>query len=201
MTRRPTWTLIGPDGAAFESARPGTLGGHRRSRVYGRLDCPAARRAIARGGYVAHRVFFATVEDARAAGYRPCGACLPGEHGRSRQEEAGMPAKPAARVAALDWERIAADLDRRNAARADAQQDGEEQHERPPARIPHRPGRSSRTLYSRNSSAFQNARPPGFDASASSVTSQPGGNTSAASSAKASRPRPRRSRATKSWRR
>ena len=32
--------------------RWGTLGGHRGTRIYGRLDCPAALRAIARGGYV-----------------------------------------------------------------------------------------------------------------------------------------------------
>ncbi|MGD7277739.1 Ada metal-binding domain-containing protein, partial [Ralstonia pseudosolanacearum] len=34
-------------------------------------------RAIARGGYARHRVFFLTEADARAAGYRPCAVCLP----------------------------------------------------------------------------------------------------------------------------
>lgn len=34
--------------------------GHRRTRVYGRFDCPAALRAIAKGGYVRHRVFFSS---------------------------------------------------------------------------------------------------------------------------------------------
>lgn len=71
-----SWTLLGPDGA-FRSRAPGTLGGHRRSRIYGRLDCPSARRAIARGGYVTARVFFRDERDARAAGYRPCAVCLP----------------------------------------------------------------------------------------------------------------------------
>jgi len=71
------WTLVGPDGAAYASDRPGALGGHRRTRVYGRLDCPAALRAISRSGYVAQRVFFRSEEHARAAGYRPCGVCLP----------------------------------------------------------------------------------------------------------------------------
>jgi Metal binding domain of Ada len=71
------WKLIGPDGKPFDSDRPGSLGGHRRSRIYGRLDCPAAKRAIARGGYVAHRVFFLNEDHAKAAGYRPCAACLP----------------------------------------------------------------------------------------------------------------------------
>src|ERR1700694_5876973 len=65
------WKLVGPDGKPYASALPGKLGGHRHNRIYGRLDCPAALRAIARGGYVTNRVFFSTEEDARAAGYRP----------------------------------------------------------------------------------------------------------------------------------
>ena len=35
------------------------MGGYKPSRIYGRLDCPSALRAITRGGYVRHRVFFA----------------------------------------------------------------------------------------------------------------------------------------------
>lgn len=77
MKRR--WTLLGADGP-YESERPGTLGGHRRQRIYGRLDCPAALRAIVRGGdhgpYAGQRVFFADETAARAAGYRPCAVCL-----------------------------------------------------------------------------------------------------------------------------
>jgi methylphosphotriester-DNA--protein-cysteine methyltransferase len=69
--------VIGADGRPYESDVPGTLGGHRGSRIYGRLDCPSARRAIKRGGYVASRVFFLDEPAAIAAGYRPCAACLP----------------------------------------------------------------------------------------------------------------------------
>lgn len=72
-----TWRLIGPDGRAYDSPTPGGLGGHRGTRIYGRLDCPTALRAIARGGYVRHRVFFADEDAAVAAGYRPCARCLP----------------------------------------------------------------------------------------------------------------------------
>jgi len=72
-----TWTLIGREGQPYESDRRGTLGGHRRSRIYGRLDCRAASQAISRGGYIRHRVFFADEDTARAAGYRPCAVCLP----------------------------------------------------------------------------------------------------------------------------
>jgi methylphosphotriester-DNA--protein-cysteine methyltransferase len=74
------FTLLGPDGKPFKSGKPGALGGHRRSRVYGRLDCRAALRAIARGGYVGNRVFFRNEADARAAGYRPCAVCMPEQY-------------------------------------------------------------------------------------------------------------------------
>lgn len=70
------YTLLGQSGP-YRSPVPGTLGGHRRSRIYGRLDCPSALRAIARGGYVQHRVFFAGEAEAVACGYRPCAVCLP----------------------------------------------------------------------------------------------------------------------------
>lgn len=58
----------------------GTLGGHRGTRIYGRLDCPSALRAIANGGYVKHRVFFADEAQAVSAGYRPCARCMPEQY-------------------------------------------------------------------------------------------------------------------------
>ena len=77
-----TYTLLGADRRPYCSPTPGALGGHRRTRLYGRLDCAAARRAIARGGYVKDRVFFADEEGAIAAGFRPCGVCLPERYAR-----------------------------------------------------------------------------------------------------------------------
>ena len=71
------FTLVGRDGKPYQSAKPGSLGGHRGSRIYGRLDCRAALQAIARGGYVRHRVFFLDETTAVAAGYRPCAVCMP----------------------------------------------------------------------------------------------------------------------------
>jgi methylphosphotriester-DNA--protein-cysteine methyltransferase len=71
------YTLIGADDVPYASSLPGTVGGHRVARIYGRLDCPSARRAIDKGGYVRHRVFFADEPTAVAAGYRPCARCLP----------------------------------------------------------------------------------------------------------------------------
>jgi hypothetical protein len=72
-----TFILIGPDGKPCRSDKKGTAGGHRGTKIFGRLDCPAALRAIARGGYVRHRVFFADYGTASLAGYRPCAVCLP----------------------------------------------------------------------------------------------------------------------------
>lgn len=72
-----TFTLLGADGKPYSSATPGTLGGHRGGKLYGRLDCRTARQAIARGSYVKHRVFFADEATAIAAGYRPCAVCMP----------------------------------------------------------------------------------------------------------------------------
>lgn len=71
-----TYILIDAQGQAFASPAKGTLGGHRKSKIYGRLDCAGALRWIARGHYVSHRVFFADERGAIAAGYRPCAVCM-----------------------------------------------------------------------------------------------------------------------------
>lgn len=78
------WRLIGAGGDAYDSPCPGTLGGHRKTRIYGRLDCLSARRALARGGYRAERVFFLDESAAIAAGYRPCAVCMPEAYARGR---------------------------------------------------------------------------------------------------------------------
>src|SRR4051794_2265362 len=84
------YTLIGTDNLPQASSTPGTLGGHRADRIYGTLDCPGAARAIARGGYVPNRVFFADEPTAIAAGYRPCATCLPTAY-RTWKEHRAMP--------------------------------------------------------------------------------------------------------------
>ncbi|MFT7773930.1 Ada metal-binding domain-containing protein [Roseateles sp.] len=82
-----TFTLLGPDGKPYFSTSPGTFGGHRGGKLYGRLDCRAALRAIARGGYVTHRVFFVDEATAIAAGYRPCALCMPQEYAVWKKEK------------------------------------------------------------------------------------------------------------------
>lgn len=59
------------------SAIPGTLGGHKKLKIYGRLDCPSANKHLAEGRYAKNRVFFLTEKIAADAGYRPCAKCMP----------------------------------------------------------------------------------------------------------------------------
>jgi hypothetical protein len=75
-----SYTLIGADGMPYESDTPGALGGHRRNKIYGTLDCAGAARWIAKGHYVKQRVFFADEATAIAAGYRPCAGCMPDKY-------------------------------------------------------------------------------------------------------------------------
>ncbi|MCU1498577.1 MAG: metal-binding protein [Acidimicrobiales bacterium] len=75
-----TYRLIGADGGLVESAVPGTFGGHRSGKLYGRLDCPSALRSLVDGGYAKDRVFFADEATAVAAGFRPCAVCLRSEY-------------------------------------------------------------------------------------------------------------------------
>jgi hypothetical protein len=75
------YRLMGADGKLYDSPIPGQFAGNRLLKTYGRLTCglpdcgnpdrgrpPKSERI---------RVFFADEQTAIAAGYRPCGGCLP----------------------------------------------------------------------------------------------------------------------------
>jgi methylphosphotriester-DNA--protein-cysteine methyltransferase len=79
------YRLTNAQGVEYCSDVPGLFGGHRRSRIYGRLGCRSAMSAIERGGYVKHRVFFADEPTAILARYRPCGVCLPVQYAKWKQ--------------------------------------------------------------------------------------------------------------------
>ena len=68
------------------SATPGSFGGHKKLKIYGRLDCPSARKHLAKGQYAKNRVFFLTEEIAADAGYRPCAICMPEEYRKWKAE-------------------------------------------------------------------------------------------------------------------
>jgi methylphosphotriester-DNA--protein-cysteine methyltransferase len=74
------YLLLNARGVEFSTRQPGQFGGHRRSKIYGKLDCPSALNWIVKGHYVAHRVFFRDARTARLAGYRPCANCLPDDY-------------------------------------------------------------------------------------------------------------------------
>jgi hypothetical protein len=72
-----TYRLCDADGKVYQSSTKGALGGHRKDKIYGTLNCKGAARWIAKGHYVNERVFFANEQTAIAAGFRPCANCLP----------------------------------------------------------------------------------------------------------------------------
>jgi len=51
------------------------LGGNKKLKIYGRLDCRAGKRMK-----VINRVFFENRAEAIALGYRPCGVCMREEY-------------------------------------------------------------------------------------------------------------------------
>lgn len=76
MSEQKQYTLIDSNGKSFKSDTPGQLGGHKKQKIYGRLDCSSALTYIRKGQYVKYRVFFADERTAIDAGYRPCGVCM-----------------------------------------------------------------------------------------------------------------------------
>lgn len=76
---RKRYTLLDVNGQYFSSV-PGTCGGNKKLKVYGRLDCPSALRYIEEGYYVDNRVFFESIEIANKLGYRPCAKCMRKEY-------------------------------------------------------------------------------------------------------------------------
>lgn len=72
--------LIDSNNKIYLSDTKGTIGGNKKLKIYGKLDCPSAKRWIDKGKYISNRVFFETEEVAIAAGYRPCAVCMPKEY-------------------------------------------------------------------------------------------------------------------------
>lgn len=81
------YRLMNEKGEYYDSATPGMLGGHRKLKIYGRLNCPSALRYIAKGQYVKYRVFFKDEATAIAAGFRPCAKCMPEAYRKWKKED------------------------------------------------------------------------------------------------------------------
>lgn len=80
------YKLLDKNGKEYLSEEPGTIGGHRKLKIYGKLDCSSAQRYIAKGQYVQYRVFFKDEDTAIAAGYRPCGVCMKEEYKKWKEK-------------------------------------------------------------------------------------------------------------------
>lgn len=61
------------------------LGGHRKLKLYGRLDCKSANRYLKNGTYQKNRVLFVSEAEAIENGYRPCATCLPQHYEKWQQ--------------------------------------------------------------------------------------------------------------------
>lgn len=92
ITPSKTYRLRAPDGKFYESPVKGDLGGYAPERIYGRLDCPSAKRHLEKGKYANHRVFFADKATAIASGFRPCFYCMREEY--KRWKAGGEPGTP-----------------------------------------------------------------------------------------------------------
>ena len=73
------YKLLGINGMYF-SKIPGVLGGNKKLKIYGKLDCPSALKWLKKGYYASNRVFFENEEIAKQLGYRPCGICMKKEY-------------------------------------------------------------------------------------------------------------------------
>lgn len=82
--------LLDKTGKLYDSKTPGKFGGHKKQKIYGRLNCLSTLRWIAKGHYVENRVFFADEETAIAAGYRPCAICMLEEYKKWKQKKETM---------------------------------------------------------------------------------------------------------------
>jgi len=74
------YKLLDEDGKVYLSKIPGTIGGHKKLKIYGKMDCPSALLYIKKGQYVNNRVFFLDEETAIKNNYRPCGKCMKKEY-------------------------------------------------------------------------------------------------------------------------
>ena len=73
------YKLMALDGMVL-SKIPGTLGGNKKLKIYGKLDCKSALNWINKGYYLENRIFFENEEVAQELGYRPCGVCMKKEY-------------------------------------------------------------------------------------------------------------------------
>lgn len=83
------YQLINKNNQSYQSNTKGTIGGHKKLKIYGRLDCPSVNRFIKKGHYIKQRVFFENETIAIQAGYRPCAKCMTKKYKEWKNKEIG----------------------------------------------------------------------------------------------------------------
>ena len=81
------YKLIDSNGKEYISTIPGTLGGNKKLKIYGLLNCQSAKKWIDKGHYISNRVFFKDETTAIEAGYRPCAVCMPKKYQEWKNNE------------------------------------------------------------------------------------------------------------------
>ena len=71
----PHGKLIATEVRALIRTRVIALGGNKKLKIYGRLQCASGKRMLKE-----NRVFFSNVHEAKHFGYRPCGHCMKQEY-------------------------------------------------------------------------------------------------------------------------
>lgn len=76
--KQKLYKLLDENRQEYLSPEKGLLGGHKKLKIYGRMDCPSANAALKKNhdSYASNRVFFKDEATAIAAGFRPCGNCM-----------------------------------------------------------------------------------------------------------------------------
>lgn len=81
------YKLLDSNGNIYFSKVPGIIGGNKKLKIYGRLDCPNALNWINKGYYINNRVFFDSIETAEKNNYRPCAKCMKKEYNNWKNKE------------------------------------------------------------------------------------------------------------------
>lgn len=86
-----THTLIGADGKPHVSAEKGILGGRRGTKIFGRLDCPAALRAHCPRQVRQPPSLLRRLGNSHPSRYRPCAVCMPDAYQTWKARQANTP--------------------------------------------------------------------------------------------------------------
>ena len=74
------YKLTDGEGKEYLSYEQGSFCGNRRTKIFGKLDCSYENNWFTNLFVYDDKVYFASVEDALSAGFKPCRFCMPNEY-------------------------------------------------------------------------------------------------------------------------